>query len=48
MLFRTLKKEDLKRLYDILAGSNLIVAPVQKGQDKNKAPIYGFEEVSVQ
>ncbi|NJD57008.1 MAG: hydrogenase [Nitrospirae bacterium] len=46
MLFRALKKEDLKRLYDLLAGSNMIVAPVQKGQDGNRAPIYAFEEVS--
>lgn len=46
MLFRALRKEDLKRLYDVLASSNMIVAPVQKGQDRNRAPIYAFDEVS--
>jgi len=35
VLFRILKKEDLKKLYNLLAEANRIVGPAKKGEDKN-------------
>jgi len=46
MLFRILKKEDIRRLYDLLAEGNRVVGPVIKGSDIQGKTIYAFEEVS--
>ncbi len=46
MIFRILKKEDLIKLYALLAKDNRIVGPVKKGLDMQGKDIYAFEEVS--
>lgn len=46
MLFRILKKNDLKKLYNLLAEGNRIVGPAKKGEDKDNKAIYAFEEVT--
>lgn len=46
MLFRILKKEELIKLYNLMAESNCVVGPVSKGADKDGQPLYAFEEVS--
>lgn len=46
MLFRILKKEELRQLYALLAEGNRIVGPVEKGRDMHGKAIYAFEEVT--
>jgi sulfhydrogenase subunit beta (sulfur reductase) len=46
MIFRVIKKEELKRLFEMLAAENKVIGPVEIGRDQNSEPIYGFEEVS--
>jgi len=46
MLFRVFEKEELKKFFDLLAEKNTIVGPVEAGRDRNKAPLYAFEQVS--
>ncbi|TAN39882.1 MAG: hydrogenase [Nitrospirae bacterium] len=46
MIFRVIKKEELKGLFEMLAAENRVIGPVEIGQDRNAAPIYGFEQVS--
>ncbi|MBI5409859.1 MAG: 4Fe-4S dicluster domain-containing protein [Nitrospirae bacterium] len=46
MIFRTFKKDELKKLVEILAAHNRIVGPVEAGRDKHGSPIYAFNEVS--
>lgn len=46
MLFRILKKEDLIRLYALLAEGNKVVGPARKGEDMDGKTIYAFEEAS--
>lgn len=45
MLFRILKKEELRKLYDLLSEGNSVVGPVRKGEGKDCGPIYAFDEV---
>ena len=46
MIFRVFDKEELRKLFDILALNNEIVGPVEKGKDKDGKSIYAFEKVS--
>lgn len=46
MIFRTIDKTELRRLFDILASENMVVGPAEAGRDRNGAPIYHFREVS--
>lgn len=42
MIFKSIKKRDLARLYELLA-VNVIVGPVARGNDRNGKPLYDFD-----
>lgn len=44
MIFKVFKKQELARLYELLA-VNVIVGPVTKGNDRNGKPLYDFDVV---
>lgn len=44
MLFRIIKKEELRKLFDVIA-VNTVVGPVKKGVDRNGKEIFSFEVV---
>jgi ferredoxin len=44
MIFKTFKKEELRRLFEVMAG-NKIVAPVEAGRARDGIPVYSFQEV---
>ena len=46
MIFRTIKKDELKKLFEIMAARNRIVGPVTTGIDANKQPVYAFSDVT--
>jgi ferredoxin len=46
MIFRVCEKEELRRLFDILAANNTVVGPVQTGIDRNGNALYAFEPVA--
>jgi ferredoxin len=46
MLFRVAEKQELKALYEMLAGKNTVVGPVRTGTDRKGAPLYAFEQVA--
>ncbi len=46
MLFRILKKNDLRTLYGLLADGNRIVGPIKKTDDKDGRAVYAFDELS--
>jgi ferredoxin len=46
MIFRVIAKEEIKRLFAVLADGNRIIGPVEKALDRKGKPIYAFEEVS--
>ena len=46
MIFRVFAKEELKRLFNIMAAGHVIVGPVEIGKDRNSHALYAFEEVN--
>jgi len=46
MIFRTITKDGLKQLFELLASHNRVVGPVETGKDKNNKPLYAFNDVS--
>lgn len=46
MLFRTIQKKELKKLFDVLSASNIVVGPVKAGDGLNSKPQFAFAEVS--
>ncbi|MBA3003288.1 MAG: hydrogenase [Desulfurivibrio sp.] len=44
MIFKVFKKQELARLYELLA-VNIIVGPVNRGNDRNSNPLYDFDVV---
>lgn len=46
MIFRTIKKDELKKLFEIMAVRNRIVGPVAAGTDRKKRPVYAFSDVT--
>jgi sulfhydrogenase subunit beta (sulfur reductase) len=45
MIFKKFKKEELRRLFGIMAAANKIVAPVEAGRTRDGMPVYSFKEV---
>lgn len=46
MIFRILEKPVLEELFSLLAADNTVIAPVQKGMDRNHNPLFAFEPAS--
>lgn len=46
MIFRVIKKSELKHLFDVLAADNRVIGPVEVGKDANGYPLYAFDQVS--
>jgi sulfhydrogenase subunit beta (sulfur reductase) len=46
MIFRVIKKDELKNLYELLAAQNRVVGPIEIGKDKNNKPVYAFNDVN--
>lgn len=46
MIFRVMKKEGLRQLYELLAAENTVIGPVEIDRDRHGAPIHGFAEVT--
>ena len=46
MIFRTFEKQELKKLFDILAAHNRIIGPVETGRDRDGRPVYAFADVT--
>jgi ferredoxin len=46
MIFRVLDKQELQKLFNFLAADNTVIAPAQKGTDRNRSPLFAFEPVS--
>ncbi|MBI5102258.1 MAG: 4Fe-4S dicluster domain-containing protein [Nitrospirae bacterium] len=46
MIFRIIKKEELEKLFELLASGSRVIGPVETGHDRNSDPIYEFSEVS--
>jgi ferredoxin len=46
MLFRIADKNELRSLFDLLAGRNSIVGPVRTGTDRNGRELFTFEQVA--
>lgn len=45
MIFRVFEKDELRKLFDILASYNKIVGPVEIGKDREGRNLYAFDEV---
>ncbi len=45
MIFKTFKKEELRRLFEIMAAHNKVVAPIEAGRTRDGKPVYSFKEV---
>ena len=46
MLFRVFEKDELKTLFTLLAAESHVIGPVKTGVDRNRKPLYAFEQVS--
>jgi len=46
MIFKVIRKEGLKELFDLLTRDNPVIGPVEIGRDKDGLPLHGFAEVS--
>ncbi len=46
MIFRVIDKQEVKKLFDLLAADNLVIGPVRTGEDHNNKPLYSFLPVS--
>lgn len=46
MIFRVIKKEGLRQLFDLMAADNTVIGPVELDRDRHGKPIHGFAEVS--
>ena len=46
MIFRVIRKEGLEQLFDLLAGDNTVIGPVEIGRDRQGEAIHGFTEVT--
>jgi len=46
MIFRVIKKEGLKQLFDLMAADNTVIGPVELDIDRHGEPIHGFAEIS--
>jgi len=46
MIFKVFEKEELKKLFEILASYNRIVGPIETGNDRKGNHIYAFEDIS--
>ena len=46
MIFRVIRKEGLKQLFDLLASDNPVIGPVEIGRGRDGLPIHGFTEVT--